>query len=388
MLKRLGVLLSLTLIVTGGILATSTATASAWAPEPGGHFNNPWGSKGSRARLVNIFIRAVNHAHKGSTIRIAAYSNDRKDIADALLRAHRRGVHVQMLLNDNWTSHQTRRIQRVLGKNVDKASFLRICYRSCRGKRGNLHTKFYLFSSTGSTRYTTMMGSANLTTNGVAIQWNDMYTVNRNKPMYDAYSKMFNQMKRDKPVNHPYRRFTVRGAYMMNFFPRYKTTRKSDPVMKRLNKVRCHGATGPTGIGNRTMIRISMYGWNGTRGRYLADKVAHLSRLGCDIRVIHSDGGGYVVKKLRNNGVRVRTASYDRNKNGTVDMYTHEKYMIVSGKFGTGKPSWQVWTGSQNWSDIALNGDEVVMRIPRRGAFGDYKKNFDFIWTHHTHRTG
>jgi len=83
-----------------------------------------------------------------------------------------------------------------------------------------------------------------------------------------------------------------------------------------------------------------MYGWNGVRGRYLADKVAQLSRRGCDVRVIHSDGGGYVVGRLRANGVRVRTASYDRNDNGTVDMYTHEKYMILSGNFG-GRAGWQ-----------------------------------------------
>jgi phosphatidylserine/phosphatidylglycerophosphate/cardiolipin synthase-like enzyme len=384
MLKRLSALLSLTLLLT----IVSVGSAAAWQPDPGSHFNNPWGGRDSRARLVDTFVRAVNHSHKGSTIRIAAYSNDRKDIADALLKAHRRGVHVQMLLNDNWTSHQTKRLQRAFGKNVTKKSFVRICYRSCRGKKGNLHTKFYLFTHTGSARYTTMMGSANLTTNGVAIQWNDMYTVNGNRPMYVAYSKMFNQMKRDRPVDHPYRRFSVRGHYDINFYPRYHNTKASDPVMKRLNKVRCTGATGPTGVGNKTMIRISMYGWNGTRGRFLADKVAQLSRQGCDIRVIHSDGGGYVVNKLRNNGVRVRTASYDRNKNGTVDMYTHQKYMILSGKFGTGKPSWQVWTGSQNWSDIALNGDEVVMRIPRHGAFNEYLKNFDDIWVNHTHRTG
>jgi hypothetical protein len=158
--------------------------------------------------------------------------------------------------------------------------------------------------------------------------------------------------------------------------------------MKRLRKVRCRGATGPTGIGNKTMIRISMYGWNGSRGRYLADKVAQLSRRGCNIRVIHSDGGGYVVRKLRRNGVAVHTASYDRNGNGIVDLYTHQKYMILSGRFGRGRPGWHVWTGSQNWSDIALNGDEVTMHIPRHGAFGAYRRNFDFIWRNHTHRTG
>jgi hypothetical protein len=205
--------------------------------------------------------------------------------------------------------------------------------------------------------------------------------------MYDAYAKIFEQMKRDRALAHPYRTTTVRGAYGMNFYPKYDTTASTDPIMWRLNKVRCRGASGATGIGDRTLVRISMYGWNGTRGRYLADKVAQLSRRGCDVRVLHSDGGGYVVGRLRANGVRVRTASYDRNDNGTIDMYTHEKYMILSGNFG-GKAGWHVWTGSQNWSDIALNGDEVTMHIPRRGAYYEYRKNFDFIWRQHSHRTG
>jgi phosphatidylserine/phosphatidylglycerophosphate/cardiolipin synthase-like enzyme len=383
MLRRLGAVAALVLLTTG----VTASNAAAWEPDPGAHFNNPWGTTSSKERLVRTFVAAVNHAHRGSTIKIAAYSNDRKDIADALIYAHKRGVHVQMLLNDNFTSRQTLRIQRHLGSDISKSSFLRICKSSCRGKRGNLHSKFYLFSRTGTTTYTTMMGSANLTGNGVKIQWNDMYTTNANKPMYDAYARIFEQMKRDRALAHPYRTTTVRGAYGMNFYPKYDTTASNDPIMWRLNKVRCHGASGATGVGDRTLVRISMYGWNGVRGRYLADKVAQLSKRGCDVRVIHSDGGGYVVGKLRANGVRVRTASYDRNDNGTVDMYTHEKYMILSGNLG-GRAGWHVWTGSQNWSDIALNGDEVTMHIPRRGAYYEYRKNFDFIWDNHTHRAG
>src|SRR5689334_24808441 len=46
------------------------------------------------------------------------------------------------LLNDNFTSRQTLRIQRHLGSDISKSSFLRICKSSCRGKRGNLHSKF------------------------------------------------------------------------------------------------------------------------------------------------------------------------------------------------------------------------------------------------------
>jgi len=382
MLKRLSVAVTLALVLS----VTSAASAAAWEPEAGALFNNPWAKMWKKERLIRKFIRVVNHAHKGTTIRVATYSNDRKDIADALIRADKRGANVQILLNDNWTSKQTKRLKRRLGSNVNKRDFLRICYRSCRGKRGNLHSKFYLFSHTGTARWVTMMGSANLTGYGAKNQWNDMYTVKNNKAMYDAYSRVFNEMKRDKPMAHPYRSVAIRGAYDANFYPRYNTGKKDDPIMKRLNKVRCTGASGPTGVGNKTMIRISMYGWNGKRGRYLADKVAALSRRGCNIKVIHSDGGGYVVKKLRRNGVPVRTAGFDRNHNGTIDLYTHQKYMILSGKWGTGKAAWHVWTGSQNWSDIALNGDEVTMHIPRRGAFYDYRKNFDLIWKRYSHK--
>jgi phosphatidylserine/phosphatidylglycerophosphate/cardiolipin synthase-like enzyme len=385
MLKRLGVAAALVLLVT----VLPAAGAAAWEPEPGAHFNNPWGRTAAKEKLVKIFVRAVNHAPTGSTIRVATYSNDRKDIADALIAAHKRGVKVQILLNDNWTSYQTKRIQRRLGSDTARPSFLKICKSSCRGQKGkgNLHSKFYLFTRTGTARFVTMMGSANLTGYGVKNQWNDMYTVKNHRGMYDTYSRIFNEMKQDRAFAHPYRSYSLSGAYDVNFYPRYDTGRSNDPIMGRLAKVRCTGATGATGIGNKTMIRISMYGWNGSRGRYLANKIASLSRNGCNIRVLHSDGGGYVVRHLRANGVPVRTASYDRNRNGTVDLYTHQKYMILSGRWKS-RAGWHVWTGSQNWSDRALNGDEVTMHIPRRGAFYEYRKNFDYIWNNRSHRTG
>ncbi len=269
MLKRLSATLALTLFLT----LTTGVAAQAYEPQGGAAFNNPWGGTTSKERLIKKFVLAVNNSRKGSTIKVATYSNDRKDIADSLIRAKKRGVSVQMLLNDNWTSRQTRRLRKALGTNIEKASFLRVCDRSCRGRRGNLHSKFYLFSKTGSAGYVTMMGSANLTGYGARNQWNDMFTVKDNKPMYDAYSQVFTEMKRDRAMGQPYRSYTVRGGYDINFYPRYDTNRSNDPVMGRLSRVKCTGASGPTGIGNKTLIRISMYGWNGERGRYLADKV-------------------------------------------------------------------------------------------------------------------
>jgi phosphatidylserine/phosphatidylglycerophosphate/cardiolipin synthase-like enzyme len=81
--------------------------------------------------------------------------------------------------------------------------------------------------------------------------------------------------------------------------------------------------------------------------------------------------------------VLIKTPDFDRNGNGKVDVFTHAKYFGVSGNYA-GKPSWHLWTGSQNWSDRSLRGDEVTVHMPRRGVFAKYRKNHSFIWTKHS----
>jgi hypothetical protein len=368
------------------VLVLTPATAHAYTPDGGAIFNNPWGDWPAKERLLRKITRTVNAAPAGSTIRIAAYSNDRKDVTDALIAAHRRKVNVRVLLNGNWTSYQTKRMQRVLGSDVGKRSFLRICKYSCRGKRGNLHSKFFLFTRAGSADHVVMFGSVNLTGFGAKTQWNDLYTTTNRTVLHNFLRDVFEQMKRDRAVRNPYLSRSI-GALDLNVYPRYNTARLEDPVYKRLNRVRCTRAKSPTGINGRTMIRVNMYGWNGTRGVYLARKMADLSRRGCNVRVLESAGGGKVVRILENSGVRVRTPDFDRNRNGETDVFTHAKYMILSGRMGT-KSGWHVWTGSQNWSDRSFNGDELTVHIPKRGVFWDYRQNFDHIWSNRSRAVG
>ena len=378
MLHRITIVLALALT----LVVTSTAGAFAWEPNPGAHFNNPWGKRD--AALVKTFVRAVDHARPGSTIRIATYSNNRKDMADALIKAYRRGVHVQMLVNDNTTSSQTMRIQRVVGHKIGKRSFLRICRASCRGRRGNLHVKFYLFSHTGTAHDVTMVGSANLTNTGVHGQFNDIYTVRNNPPVQGTFVNVFNQMKQDRATAHPFRVRNV-GGYQLEFYPRYNNTKGNDRVMRRLNGVRCKGAPRGTGLHGRTMIRIAMYGWNAQRGVYTARKVASLARSGCNVRVIVSAVGGTVLRILKRAGIVVHSASADRNRNGVIDLYSHLKYMALSGRYGGGV-GWHVWTGSSNWSSRTLYNDDLTMHIPGRSAFRQYRHNFNYIWTYRSTR--
>ena len=90
------------------VLAVSLLSAPAdaaekkrWTPPTGGFFNNPWGNQEAKFRIERQIVGAIRHAHKGSHIRIAVYSFDRVNVAKALIEAHKRGVHVQVLHNDH-----------------------------------------------------------------------------------------------------------------------------------------------------------------------------------------------------------------------------------------------------------------------------------------------
>jgi phosphatidylserine/phosphatidylglycerophosphate/cardiolipin synthase-like enzyme len=364
------------------------APAQAYTPGSGPIFNNPRGTLGAKDRILTHVVRTIESTPRGSEIRIAAYSNDRPDVAEALIAAHQRGVRVQLVLNDNWTSGSTRRLVRVLGRDTNRRSFVAICAGSCRGGFGNQHMKFYLFSHAGRARDVVMVGSANLTGYGARVQWNDMYTTSNQPALRELYTKVFEQLVRDRRIAEPYIHRTV-GDYENEFFPMPTMTSGHDPVLERLDAVRC-ATSGGAGSGGRTVIRIVMYGWVDSRGLYLAKRVADLARSGCDVRTILSAPGGRVVRNLIAGGVLVKSADLDLDGNPDTgfdetpyEVFTHQKYMTLSGTY-RGTAGYQVWTGSENWSNLGLHNDEVTMRIPGRRVHRAYVANFDYIWAHHT----
>ena len=222
MIKKL-----LAALVTAALLVSGTATgAAAYRPEDGAIFNDPWGTFPAKERLLVKIASTIDAAVPGSKIRIAAYSNDRKDITDALIRAKKRGVKVQVLLNGNWTSRQTVRLQRALGENTERRSFLRICKRSCRGTTGNLHSKFFLFTDIGTAQDVVMFGSVNLTGFGAKTQWNDLFTSSNRGVLHDRLRSVFDSMKHDKPRKNPFINTAV-GDYDITVYPRYRNTQAS-----------------------------------------------------------------------------------------------------------------------------------------------------------------
>lgn len=392
-------------MVIGGL---STLPAQAvdkdWVPPSGVAFNQPRGGPKARTKLVRRVIAGIRNARKGSTIRFAMYSFDRRDVADALLKAHSRGVNVQLVVNDNWTSFQTVRLRRALGTKPRKKSFYVICEGACRGGRGNLHMKVYAFSETGAASSVLMTGSANLTNRAVSLQWNDQVTLLNQPGLYGAFLKIFRELKFDKRVSP--RRLTYDGgdAFDALFYrevdpnstinsalqPRLPAP-ADDPVMKRLRRIDCVAEKG-FGAQGKTKIRIIMYGWNKNRGIYLAERIADLKREGCDVAVITSVAGGKVVQILNRARIPIKSADYDYQTDlitgeETVNFYSHHKVLTVNGTYD-GKSVRTVWTGSENWSGTSFLNDELIIHMTSDKVYGIYLDQYAKLWKRYSHPVG
>lgn len=369
--------LLLALFVTTGRSEPQTRAAAlqtgSYTPVTGAVFNRPVGTVAQQTRIFRYLGRTIDSTPPGATIRFAVFSFAWKPTADALIRAYHRGVHVQLVFDNHVVYSQEARLQRVLGKNPNRASFVRLCDHSCRGTSGNMHDKVFLFSRAGSASNIVMVGSDNLTAHNAQDQWSDLYTVVGEAPLYWMYSGVFDQLKYDRALLSPYIDATVDG-YGAQFYPRPGTTMTTDPLYQILSNVQC---TGTDAAGNQvvTDLKISQHAWNGTRGRYLADKVIELKRQGCTVSVIYGVGMGSAIRSILQNAGIAMSAGHVKG------VRTHQKTLLLSGIYDGDPAARIVWTGSHNWSNGALRRDETILKITGEQSYDQYLANFNDIWT-------
>ncbi|NPC44571.1 phosphatidylserine/phosphatidylglycerophosphate/cardiolipin synthase family protein [Nocardioides sp. zg-1230] len=385
----------------------SAAAQVAEAPAADVVFNDPTGDEAAQDRIADHVRRAIDATPDHGTIRLAAYSFDRPDIAEALERAcTRRQVTVQVVLNDNFVSAPVRRLRRLIGPDeasssgachargesrgaITEPSFVTVCHASCRlGDRGNQHMKVYLFSGGADAATVVMLGSANLTDYAAGVHWNDLVTLTGSQQLYDDYSRVFAELAADRLVTEP-ALDVVHGDVSTSVPSGPPGTADDDSVAQRLSKVECHALPG-SGVTGRSVVRISMYGWRGARGADLARRVAGLHRQGCHVQALVSAAGPEVVEILVAAGVRVRSASLDVDgdvatgfEDSGWEHFVHEKWMSVDGTWD-GAATRAVWTGSENWSDVSLLNDELVVMIPRDRVHDAYVEHFDEVWGDHS----
>lgn len=362
-----------------------------YRPRRGPVFNNPFGNNDARFRIERRILEAIRNTPSDGRIRFSIYSFDRMDMAEALVNARKRGVQVQVLLNDHQVSRAMRLMHRKIGRNPNKKNFVYECDSSCRGRRDNLHSKFYLFSKTGAANNVIMTGSHNLTLNAIKWQWNDLYVMRKKPRLWSEFENLFNRMRNDYSRNKPYYTFCgapknrschrTKSPVYNQVFP-VKVSRDDDPVMDILNSTRC------VVNGKRTKLRLSMHTMRGPRAEYIAERLRTMWGRGCDIKVLYGLMGFPVKRKLgqptSRGRIPLRSTGYDYNADGDVDRYTHQKYLTIKGWWG-GKPDASVtFTGSSNWTNKGTGGDEIVFNMHGPGNVAKYNKNWEFMWTKHS----
>jgi len=379
------------LVALAAVLTSFPAEAVAPAQpqattEPGGYtpttramFNNPLGNEDAKRRLVRHLIRSIDSTPRWGTIRWAVYSFADGATADALLRAHQRGVSVRLVFAGKNVYPPMQRVQKALGKNPNARSFAIFCEKSCRGTRGEMHAKFFSFSRVGEARRVVMVGSNNLTRHNTHEQWSDLYTVVEGGTYFKALRDWFEQAKFDRPVADPYiDRSTPFGRVIISPID---LGRHSDPFMDALDRVTCltlAGEIDPEAPDPKKLIPtnllISMSAWNGTRGKRIARKVAELLRGGCTARVFYGEGVGPAVRTIvADAGGLLRWGTHK-------GILTHQKTLIVNGNVAGQPKAVRVWTGSNNWSTLALRRDDLVVEIPDQAIGRQYVGAFWSTW--------
>ena len=362
-----------------------------WRPAQGAFFNTP--RHGAKQWILHQHIvGAIDHAKPGSYIRIALFSFDRKYVASKLIKAKRRGVHVQVLLNDHQVTPAQKMLHRALGTKRKRKSFAYECHHGCRSTGENLHTKFYLFSHTGGAFKTVMTGSVNLTGNSAMNQYNDLYVVNNAAKLTKKFRVLWGQLKKDKPAHPGWLVQKAGPHFRLEATPFPHPGPHHDPIISILNKVHCLGATHGTGNKvHHTVVRVVMHAWNDERGHYIAQKMRQLYSRGCDVKLQYGFAGESVrntfAARTGRGFMPVHTTGKDTNEDGLIDLYTHQKELLISGHYAKSTHTRLVVTGSSNYNKDGIRGDEEIFLIKNRlPAWKAYIKDFQRMWEHFSTR--
>ncbi len=374
----------------------------------GAYFNNPRGSWTARMRIERQVLHAIDATKKGAVIRIALYSFDRIPVAKRLIAAKKRGVHIQMLLNDHQDTRAMKMVRAYLGTNRNKRDFIYKCHSGCRtdGRKRFLHTKFYTFSKTGGSKWALFYGSANLTMNAMRHQWNDLYLMDGNEALFDQYVALFDDMKVDYEKQQPpfpdFCGIPANGVACDDAvdsgttvtFPRYLGP-GNDPIIKILNRVQCL-TTLPNGKQIRTKLSVNMHTIRGRRGNYLADAYRRKFAQGCNARfsfgLVGAHTKGHLAAKTSRGRMPLRSTGFDYHPNSdpvpnpdgkvdlSLDYYSHQKILVIEGNYAGNPHARLVFTGSSNWGALGAVNDEILVNVIGKKVTQQYLRQMNFEW--------
>ncbi|GAA3962004.1 hypothetical protein GCM10023085_50610 [Actinomadura viridis] len=355
---------------------TTATTTCADAPEApvvtGAVFAEPVG--GDPAALYGRICALVRQTPAGERIRVAQFvmsGASGRDFADELIKAHRRGVHVQVLLDgDTRGAAVATRLAAGLGTDTSAGSWLRVCSgppsggtAACIGNKGQ-HNKFYLFSRSGGASDVVVQSSANVTDLNSTTYWNNAVTLTGNRRLYQAYNDYFDDLEAERKNLDYYRVVTTGsagGSVRAHFFPRAG----GDPIVEYLDKVSCRDGAA---------IRVGMSEWDAYRVA-IAGRLRDMAAQGCSVSVVHGIVGDEVRQVLLSSpGIEVRKL----DDGGALPGRIHSKYLLIEGSYDGDPHARRVVTGSHNYNETSLRrNDETLLALNNKAIYAQYRANFE-----------
>ena len=343
--------------VQQGVQVASTTLAGypVWA-----HFTNPPVHTNGRDYTIHKELqRLIDSAPAGSSIKGTIHSLYIDWIAQALVNAQNRGVNVMVVIDG----------KNIPSLNSDPAvgiiqqlTYHKFCTNSSGGTgcistsgEGDMHTKMFTFTSTkdpnGVARSNvSWFGSANLSYGSGTDAFNNTITVYGDSALMSGLNANFSDMwnRRHYTGNDYYDSTSGRGYYMATAADAYASPEgvgQTDTIVTRLNDL-----TPDTSC----RVRIGMAAI--TSGRpALVSHIKSIKASGCAVWMVvggnSTDGISMtqsVYNALLDAGVAIR------RKDGV-----HDKFFLIYGKYGTAY-QYRVYTGSQNWTQDALNENEEI----------------------------
>jgi phosphatidylserine/phosphatidylglycerophosphate/cardiolipin synthase-like enzyme len=290
--------------------------------------------------LVEKTAARIEAMPKGSTFRHMGYLFDTPEVASALIRAHRRGVNVRVILDRGAKGVQAERLASVVGHDRSQRSF--VFYPKASGfskvATRSVHIKFSQFSN----GYVSQVGSANFTESNTFGSSNTT-EVYKSAKLYNGLRRYFNLAAQDKSQSGYQKITSESGSVKL-----YTLPGAPDVVGKALSNVKCS---------SKTHIRVVMFQFTDAQ-LSKAKRLWKLAACGVDVNVIwnYSPNRILIGKKVAKTLLKTKGGKRIidvRNARIGGKIYIHDKWTAIRTASGT-----KVYAGSKNFNGNS-NADVV-----------------------------
>ena len=361
---------------TPAMAAVHQASATIGGYPVWAHFANP--TAGRDYTIITELQRLIDNAPAGSTVKGTIHSLSIDSVADALLRAQTRGVTVMVVIDGKNAPSTDPAVT-----TIKKLTNHKFCTNANGGTGcistsadGDMHTKMFTFTSTtdpdGVRRSNvSWFGSANLTYATGTDAFNNTITVYGDTALMNGLNANFSDLwnRRHYSGNDYYDSASGRGYYQATAADAYASPEgadQTDTIATRLNDLTPN---------SNCRLRVGMASVTSGRPK-VVDVVKSYRSGGCSVwMAVGTDSSG---------GISMTESVYDELLTAGVAIHRkdniHNKFFMAYGSYG-GTYQYRVYTGSQNWTQDALNENEEIF-VKMGPETGTVHPLYDAYYTH------